>query len=146
MKQTSFVKSGNKELAIHGDYLRFKENNSIRDIIVDKIISISIEADKSNYSKLIWAFLGFLSSVIAWYFLEESFFSTIIAVLCLIGGIIFFISYFILSTYSTLIIKTSRIDIIMEFSNLNSNKIFGFKKTLLSKIKNNPPRIKKRKL
>jgi hypothetical protein len=134
MDKISFVKSGNKELVIHGDYLRFKDDESIKDIIVDKITSISIDGLKNQYSKLLWATLGFLSSLISWYFLEESLLSSIVSILSLIGGIIFFISYFVLTTYSKLTIKTSRLDIVIEFSDLRKNKFIEFKKTLLSKI------------
>jgi len=134
MDKISFVKSGNKELVIHGDYLRFKDDESIKDIIVDKITSISIDGLKNQYSKLLWATLGFLSSLISWYFLEESLLSSIVSILSLIGGIIFFISYFVLTTYSKLTIKTSRLDIVIEFSDLRKNNFIEFKKTLLSKI------------
>tara|TARA_Y100000768_G_C23961295_1_gene675515 strand:+ start:610 stop:1020 length:411 start_codon:yes stop_codon:yes gene_type:complete len=136
MDKISFVKSGNKELAIHGDYLRFKDDDSIKDIVVDKITSISIEGINNQYSKLLWAILGFLSSIISWYFLEESLLSTLVSILSLIGGLIFFISYFVFSFYSKITIKTSRIDIVLEFSELKKNKILEFKKTLLSKISN----------
>ncbi|MBC78149.1 MAG: hypothetical protein CL745_00890 [Chloroflexi bacterium] len=136
MDKISFVKSGNKELAIHGDYLRFKDDDSIKDIVVDKITSISIEGLNNQYSKLLWAILGFLSSIISWYFLEESLLSTLVSILSLIGGLIFFISYFVFSFYSKITIKTSRIDIVLEFSELKKNKILEFKKTLLSKISN----------
>ena len=134
MDKISFVKSGNKELVIHGDYLRFKDDESIKDIIVDKITSITIDGLNNQYSKLLWATLGFLSSLISWYFLEESLLSSIVSILSLIGGIIFFISYFVLTTYSKLTIKTSRLDIVIEFSDLRKNKFIEFKKTLLSKI------------
>jgi len=136
MDKISFVKSGNKELAIHGDYLRFKDDDSIKDIVVDKITSISVEGLNNQYSKLLWAILGFLSSIISWYFLEESLLSTLVSILSLIGGLIFFISYFVFSFYSKITIKTSRIDIVLEFSELKKNKILEFKKTLLSKISN----------
>lgn len=134
MDKISFVKSGNKELVIHGDYLRFTDDESIKDIIVDKITSITIDGLNNQYSKLLWATLGFLSSLISWYFLEESLLSTIVSILSLIGGIIFFISYFVLTTYSKLTIRTSRLDIVLEFSDLRKNKFIEFKKTLLAKI------------
>ena len=136
MKKISFVKSGSKELALHGDYLRFKDDESIKDIIISKITSISIEKTKRHQYKLAWAGLGFLISLIAWYFLEESLFSTLLALFSLIGGTIYFVSFFILSTYNKLTIKTFRIDITLEYSNLNKNKILEFKKNLLHKIEN----------
>ena len=136
MKKISFVKSDSKELALHGDYLRFKDDDSIKDIIISKITSISIESIKGHHYKLAWAGLGFLISLIAWYFLEKSLFSTLLALFSLIGGTIYFVSFFILSTYNKLTIKTSRIDITLEYSNLNKNKILEFKKNLLHKIEN----------
>ena len=65
MKKTSFIKSGDKELAIHGDYLRFKDDESIKDIVINKITSISVENINYQYSKLIWAALGFFTSIIS---------------------------------------------------------------------------------
>ena len=134
MKKTSFIKSGDKELAIHGDYLRFKDDESIKDIVINKITSISVENINDQYSKLIWAALGFFTSIISWYLLEESIFSTIISILSLIGAVVFFISYFLLSLYRKFTIKTARIDIFLEFSSLDNYKILEFKKTLLERM------------
>lgn len=134
MKKISFIKSGGKELALHGDYLRFKDDESIKDIIISKIVSVSIENISGHYIKLFWATLGLFCSLISWYFLEESIFSTTVSILSLIGGMIFFASFFIMASYNQLTIKTSRLDITLEFSNFNRIKILEFKQNLLTTI------------
>ena len=120
---------------LHGDLLRYKNEDEIKDIVVEKIDSISIENTKGIQSNLAWAFLGFIVSLISWYFLEESVLSTSIAIISMIAGLIFFGSYFLLSTYSTLVIKTSRLDISFEFSSINRRKVNEFRKILLERLK-----------
>ena len=43
MEKRSFLKSGSKEIVLHGDLLRYKNEDEIKDIVVEKIDSISIE-------------------------------------------------------------------------------------------------------
>ena len=133
MSKISFVRSGNKELAIYGDYLRFKDNESIKSVILSKINSILVEGVNNQYSKLLWSCLGFLTSIISWYFLEENLMSTLISIFSFIGGLIFFISYFILSSYLKMTIKTTSIDIVLEFPSHKKNMFLEFKRTLLDK-------------
>ena len=135
MKKRSFLKSGSKEIVLHGDLLRYKNEDEIKDILVEKIDSISIENTKGLLSNLAWAFLGFIVSLISWYFLDESVLSTSIAIISMIAGLILFGSYFLLSTYSTLVIKTSRLDISFEFSSINRRKVNEFRKILLERLK-----------
>ena len=135
MENRSFLKSGSKEIALHGKLLRYKNEDEIKDVVVEKIDSISIENTKGIQSNLGWAFLGFIVSLVSWYFLDESFLSTSIAIISMIAGLIFFGSYFLLSTYSTLVIKTARIDISFEFSSINRRKVNEFRKILLARIK-----------
>ena len=68
MENRSFLKSGSKEIVLHGDLLRYKNEDEIKDIVVEKIDSISIENTKGIQSNLAWAFLGFIVSLISWYF------------------------------------------------------------------------------
>lgn len=133
MSKISFVRSGNKELAIYGDYLRFKDNESIKSVILSKINSILVDGVNNQYSKLLWSCLGFLTSIISWYFLEENLMSTLISIFSFIGGLIFFISYFILSSYLKMTIKTTSIDIVLEFPSHKKNMFLEFKRTLLDK-------------
>ena len=133
MSKISFVRSGNKELAIYGDYLRFKDNESIKSVILSKINSILVDGVNNQYSKLLWSCLGFLTSIISWYFLEENLMSTLISIFSFIGGLIFFISYFILSCYLKMTIKTTSIDIVLEFPSHKKNMFLEFKRTLLDK-------------
>ena len=133
MSKISFVRSGNKELAIYGDYLRFKDNESIKSVILSKINSILVDGVNNQYSKLLWSCLGFLTSIISWYFLEENLMSTLISIFSFIGGLIFFISYFILSSYLKMTIKTTSIDIVLEFPSYKKNMFLEFKRTLLDK-------------
>ena len=135
MEKRSFLKSGSKEIVLHGDLLRYKNEDEIKDIVVEKIDSISIENTKGLLSNLAWAFLGFIVSLISWYFLDESVLSTSIAIISMIAGLILFGSYFLLSTYSTLVIKTSRLDISFEFSSINRRKVNEFRKILLERLK-----------
>jgi len=135
MEKRSFLKSGSKEIVLHGDLLRYKNEDEVKDIVVEKIDSISIENTKGIQSNLAWAFLGFIVSLISWYFLDESVLSTSIAIISMIAGLIFFGSYFLLSTYSTLVIKTSRLDISFEFSSINRRKVNEFRKILLERLK-----------
>ncbi len=135
MEKRSFLKSGSKEIVLHGDLLRYKNEDEIKDILVEKIDSISIENTKGLLSNLAWAFLGFIVSLISWYFLDESVLSTSIAIISMIAGLILFGSYFLLSTYSTLVIKTSRLDISFEFSSINRRKVNEFRKILLERLK-----------
>ena len=135
MEKRSFLKSGSKEIVLHGDLLRYKNEDEIKDIVVEKIDSISIENTKGIQSNLAWAFLGFIVSLNSWYFLEESVLSTSIAIISMIAGLIFFGSYFLLSTYCTLVIKTSRLDISFEFSSINRRKVNEFRKILLERLK-----------
>ena len=135
MEKRSFLKSGSKEIVLHGDLLRYKNEDEIKDIVVEKIDSISIENTKGIQSNLAWAFLGFIVSLISWYFLDESVLSTSIAIISMIAGLILFGSYFLLSTYSTLVIKTSRLDISFEFSSINRRKVNDFRKILLERLK-----------
>lgn len=135
MEKRSFLKSGSKEIVLHGDLLRYKNEDEIKDILVEKIDSISIENTKGLLSNLAWAFLGFIVSLISWYFLDESVLSTSIAIISMIAGLILFGSYFLLSTYSTLVIKTSRLDISFEFSSINRRKVNKFRKILLERLK-----------
>ena len=133
MSKISFVRSGNKELAIYGDYLRFKDNESIKSVILSKINSILVDGVNNQYSKLLWSCLGFLTSIISWYFLEENLMSTLISIFSFIGGLIFFVSYFILSSYLKMTIKTTSIDIVLEFPSHKKNMFLEFKRTLLDK-------------
>ncbi len=133
MSKISFVRSGNKELVIYGDYLRFKDNESIKSVILSKINSILVDGVNNQYSKLLWSCLGFLTSIISWYFLEENLMSTLISIFSFIGGLIFFISYFILSSYLKMTIKTTSIDIVLEFPSHKKNMFLEFKRTLLDK-------------
>ena len=135
MEKRSFLKSGSKEIVLHGDLLRYKNEDEIKDIVVEKIDSISIENTKGIQSNLAWASLGFIVSLISWYFLDESVLSTSIAIISMIAGLNFFGSYFLLSTYSTLVIKTSRLDISFEFSSINRRKVNEFRKILLERLK-----------
>ena len=135
MEKRSFLKSGSKEIVLHGDLLRYKNEDEIKDIVVEKIDSISIENTKGIQSNLAWASLGFIVSLISWYFLDESVLSTSIAIISMIAGLIFFGSYFLLSNYSTLVIKTSRLDISFEFSSINRRKVNEFRKILLERLK-----------
>ncbi|MBA46508.1 MAG: hypothetical protein CL893_00290 [Dehalococcoidia bacterium] len=133
MSKISFVRSGNKELAIYGDYLRFKDNESIKSVILSKINSILVDGVNNQYSKLLWSCLGFLTSIISWYFLEENLMSNLISIFSFIGGLIFFVSYFILSSYLKMTIKTTSIDIVLEFPSHKKNMFLEFKRTLLDK-------------
>ena len=135
MEKRSFLKSGSKEIVLHGDLLRYKNEDEVKDIVVEKIDSISIENTKGIQSNLAWASLGFIVSLISWYFLDESVLSTSIAIISMIAGLILFGSYFLLSTYSTLVIKTSRLDISFEFSSINRRKVNEFRKILLERLK-----------
>ena len=135
MGKRSFLKSGSKEIVLHGDLLRYRNEDEIKDIVVEKIDSISIENTKGLLSNLAWAFLGFIVSLISWYFLDESVLSTSIAIISMIAGLILFGSYFLLSTYSTLVIKTSRLDISFEFSSINRRKVNEFRKIVLERLK-----------
>tara|TARA_B100001029_G_scaffold108997_1_gene90016 strand:- start:35903 stop:36310 length:408 start_codon:yes stop_codon:yes gene_type:complete len=135
MGKRSFLKSGSKEIVLHGDLLRYRNEDEIKDIVVEKIESISIENTKGIQSNLAWAFLGFIVSLISWYFLDESVLSTSIAIISMIAGLILFGSYFLLSTYSTLVIKTSRLDISFEFSSINRRKVNEFRKIVLERLK-----------
>ena len=36
MKNRSFIKSGNKEIVLHGDLLRYKNEEEIKDIVIKK--------------------------------------------------------------------------------------------------------------
>ena len=135
MEKRSFLKSGSKEIVLHGDLLRYRNEDEIKDIVVEKIESISIENTKGIQSNLAWAFLGFIVSLISWYFLDESVLSTSIAIISMIAGLILFGSYFLLSTYSTLVIKTSRLDISFEFSSINRRKVNEFRKIVLERLK-----------
>ncbi|MQF85301.1 MAG: hypothetical protein FI730_05915 [SAR202 cluster bacterium] len=135
MGKRSFLKSGSKEIVLHGDLLRYRNEDEIKDIVVEKIDSISIENTKGIQSNLAWAFLGFIVSLISWYFLDESVLSTSIAIISMIAGLILFGSYFLLSTYSTLVIKTSRLDISFEFSSINRRKVNEFRKIVLERLK-----------
>ena len=89
MEKRSFLKSGSKEIVLHGDLLRYKNEDEIKDIVVEKIDSISIENTKGIQSNLAWASLGFIVSLISWYFLDESVLSTSIAIISMIAGLIF---------------------------------------------------------
>ena len=135
MEKRSFLKSGSKEIVLHGDLLRYKNEEEIKDIVIKKIDSISIENNKGIQSNLAWAILGFIVSIISWYFLDQSILSTSIAIISMIAGLIFFGSYFLLSTYSILVIKTARLDITIEFSSLNRRKVNEFRRILLARLK-----------
>ena len=41
MENRSFLKSGSKEIVLHGGLLRYKNEDEIKDIVVEKIDSIS---------------------------------------------------------------------------------------------------------
>ena len=115
--------------------MRYKNEEEIKDIVIKKIDSISIENNKGIQSNLAWAILGFIVSIISWYFLDLSILSTSIAIISMIAGLIFFGSYFLLSTYSILVIKTARLDITIEFSSLNRRKVNEFRRILLARLK-----------
>ena len=68
---------------------KIQELREIKDIVVEKIDSISIENTKGIQSNLAWASLGFIVSLISWYFLDESVLSTSIAIISMIAGLIF---------------------------------------------------------
>jgi len=55
MEKRSFLKSGSKEIVLHGDLLRYKNEDEVKDIVVEKIDSISIENTKGIQSNLAWA-------------------------------------------------------------------------------------------
>ncbi len=136
MQKNSFIKIGAKELAIHGDYLRFKNDEEENtELIIYKITSVSIQKIGNLYSKLGWAFLGFFCALVSWYFLEESLLSNLLSLLSLIGGIVYFLSYFIVSNYQEMLIKSPRQEINIEFPITKTNKVNMFKRELLNRMK-----------
>ena len=133
-KDQNFLRLGNKNLYIHGDFLRYKNEDSENiEILITKIVSISIEKLEGQYKNLIWATLGFILSVISWYFLENTLLSNLLCILSLIGGTVYLLSYFIFSNYLKLIIKTSRLDLYLEFPSQKKYSVNKFKKMLLEK-------------
>ena len=134
-KNQNFLRLGNKNLYIHGAFLRYKNDDSENiEILITKIVSISIEKLEGQYKNLIWAMLGFILFVISWYFLENTLLSNILCVLSLLGGTVYLLSYFIFSNYLKLIIKTSRLDLYLEFPSQKKYSVNKFKNLLLEKL------------
>ena len=135
MKDISNLYLGEKEILLHGDYLRYKnseiENN---EVLISKINSIVITKFKNQYSNLFWSGTGFSASLVSWFFLEENFFATVLSIICLISAIFFLLAYFMFSNYFLLEIKSSNNIIKIEFPFYKMNLVEKFKKVLIQRI------------